>query len=250
MTAAFSETTDDTLLDGRLTVRQPKKGFRIAIDTVLLAASVPARDGDRVADLGSGVGGAALALACRVAGVDVTGLEADGALAALCAENAAQNDMGLRVRCLVGSVLAPPSALQPGTFDHVMMNPPYRDLGTGTPSPHPGRERANAHADGTIADWVASALRLVRPKGYVTVIYDAGGLDGLVAAFCAGAGDVTVFPLWPGPDGKPAKRVIVRARKGVKSPARMLAGLVLHGAAGAFTPEAEAVLRDAKALDF
>lgn len=254
MTIDISNTTEDALLDGRVKLRQPKDGFRAAIDTVFLAAAVPAKKGDRVLDLGAGVGGAAMALAFRVPGIDVSGLEKDKALAALCNDNAALNDFGDRVRCVSGSVMALPDTLAPGSFDHVMMNPPYRDAGTGTSSPNKGREAANAHQEGDVTDWVATALRMVRPKGYITAVYDTGGFDDLVVALTKGAGEVTIFPLWASHDsrygGKPAKRVIVRARKGAKSPARMLTGLVLHAPDGSFAPEADEVLRDAMALDF
>ena len=59
--------TEDKLLDGRVTLLQPRKGYRVAIDPVLLAAAVPARLGDHVLDLGSGTGAASLCLAARLA---------------------------------------------------------------------------------------------------------------------------------------------------------------------------------------
>ena len=57
---------------------------------------------------------------------------------------------------------------------------------------------------------------------------------------------MTLFPLWPR-SGQPAKMVILSARRGVKSPDRVLPGLVLHDEAG-ITAEAQAVLRDSQAL--
>ena len=47
--------TEDTLLDGAVILRQPAKGYRAAIDPVLLAASVQAGEGEWVLDLGAGV---------------------------------------------------------------------------------------------------------------------------------------------------------------------------------------------------
>ena len=41
----------------------------------------------------------------------------------------------------------------------------------------------------------------------------------------------------------PASRVLLGARKGSRQPMRLLPALVLHDAAGRFTPEAEAVHR-------
>ena len=49
--------TTDRLLGGRLILRQPARGYRVAVDTVLLAAAVPARPGARLVELGAGVGG-------------------------------------------------------------------------------------------------------------------------------------------------------------------------------------------------
>ncbi|MDD2325451.1 MAG: methyltransferase, partial [Alphaproteobacteria bacterium] len=68
-------TTVDTLLGKRFEVEQPAEGYRIAVDTLLLAAAVPARGGERVLELGCGVGGAMLALAARVPDVAITGIE-------------------------------------------------------------------------------------------------------------------------------------------------------------------------------
>ena len=44
------------------------------------------------------------------------------------------------------------------------------------------------------------------------------------------------------------KLVLLRGVKGGRGALRVLPGLVLHAAAGGFTPEAEAVLRDGEAL--
>jgi tRNA1(Val) A37 N6-methylase TrmN6 len=57
-----------------------------------------------------------------------------------------------------------------------------------------------------------------------------------------------VYPLWPSA-GRPAKRVLVRARKGVATQLRLASGLVLHDACDRFTAAAEAVLRDGQGLD-
>ena len=49
----------DAFLGGRITVWQPRTGFRSGMDAVFLAAAVPARAGDTVLDLGCGAGAAA-----------------------------------------------------------------------------------------------------------------------------------------------------------------------------------------------
>ena len=48
--AILADTTRDTLLGGRVTIFQPARGYRAAIDPVMLAAAVPARSGEAVLD--------------------------------------------------------------------------------------------------------------------------------------------------------------------------------------------------------
>ena len=75
----------------------------------------------------------------------------------------------------------------------------------------------------------------------------ADRLADLLGALEGRAGEIVVFPLWPRA-GMPAKRILVRARKGVRTPLVLAAGLVLHETDGRFTPQTEAILRDGQAL--
>ena len=57
--------TQDLLLGGRISLRQPAQGYRVAIDPLLLAASVNAEPGETILDVGAGVGAAGLCVATR-----------------------------------------------------------------------------------------------------------------------------------------------------------------------------------------
>ncbi len=236
-----SDITEDTLLGGRVRLRQPKQGYRAAFDRVCLAAAVPGRPGEAVLDAGAGAGAATLALAVRLTGIRLTGIELDAATAGLARENADLNGLAGRVEFLTGDILKPPPALVPGSFDHVMVNPPHMTAASGHPPAHAARKRAHVEGEAGISQWLEFCLKMLWPKGSLTLIHRAGRLDDILAGLSANWGDIAVFPLWP-KAGTPAKRVIVRARKGVKTPTRLLPGLVLHGADGAYTTEAEAVL--------
>jgi tRNA1(Val) A37 N6-methylase TrmN6 len=242
-------TTEDGLLGGSVRLIQQAGGYRVAIDPVLLAAAVPAAAGDHVLDAGAGVAAAALCLAARVPGVRVSGLESQRALVRLANDNADLNGMKDRVAIMEGDLLRPPPRLAPGSFDHVMANPPYLEPARASISPDPGKAAANVEGAADLGAWVAFCLTMVRDKGSVTVIHRADRLDTLLTAFHRKAGEIVVYPLWPVADGRPAPRVIARARKGVASPTRLAAGLVLHRADGTYTPEAEAILRHGASLD-
>jgi len=245
--------SDDALLDGRVKLLQPAKGYRAAIDPVLLAAAVDAKETDMVLDAGAGAGAAALCLAARVCGVRVRGVEIDGFLAGLAMRNVEANGRAGHVDVIQGDILDAPwrdafESLAPGGFDHVMANPPYYKAGSGNVSPDPAKAAATFEGAAALGDWIDFCVKMARPEGAVTLIHHAERLDELLGHMQGRLGEIVVFPLWPGRADKPSKRVIVRGLKGAAAPMRMAKGLTLHDDGGAFTPEAQAVLRDAQAL--
>lgn len=240
--------SEDTLLDGRVKLAQPAKGYRVAIDPIFLAAAVDAAGDDSVLDVGTGVGAAALCLAARLPSLRVTGMEIDGSLVELAKRNAEANRAADRARFIHGDILDAGALLEPGSFDHVIANPPYHKPGSGNPSVHPGKAAANVEGAARLDDWIGFCVGMVRPKGSVTFIHHAERLDEVLGHMLGHLGEIVIFPLWPNDGVKPAKRVIVRGRKGVAAPARMAKGMVLHDRDGAYTLEAANVLRDGKGL--
>ena len=241
--------TEDRLLDGRVRLLQAAGGYRVAIDPVFLAAAVPARAGQAVLDLGCGSGAAALCLLARVPGVAASGLESDPATAALARDNAAVNGVGDSFQVLEGEVLAPPPALRAARFDHVLINPPYLDPARSRLPEDADRRRSHGEATAGLMDWLDLGLRRLRDDGTLSVIHRAERLDEILAALTGRAGATVILPLWPGgAEAKPAKRIVVRARKGSRAPLSLHPGLVLHRPDGGFTVPAEAVLRDAAPL--
>ena len=241
--------TADRLLDGRVQLRQPADGYRVALDPVLLAAAVTALPDDMVLDAGCGTGAAALCLLARVPGCRVAGLERAADVAAIAGLNAAANEASARLTPLVGDLADPPAELRAQSFDHVMSNPPFFPVAAGTPSPQPGREQARAESLG-LPQWIDACLRRLRPGGWLTMIHRAERVDELCAALVGRAGETSLLPLWPRADAPLARRLLVRSRKGARGSARLLRGLVLHEADGRYTPAAEAVLRHGQALSW
>lgn len=250
MAVEEAEVSENAVLGGRLVLRQPLKGHRVGHDAILLAAACSAHSGDRLVDLGAGVGAAALAVARRVDNLRVTLIEIDPALTALARENAEHNHLADRVQVLTLDVTAPAAAftaqgLAPGSVDHVLMNPPFN--APPNPSPDLGRRLAYVATDDTLSRWLGTAARLLRPNGIVTLIWRADGLPAVLTALADAFGAVGVLPVHPKP-ATPAIRVLVRAVKASRAPLLLLPGLVLADEAGKPTAAAKAVLRNGGVL--
>ena len=246
-----------------MTILQPAGGYRTAIDPVLLAAAVPAQPGETVLDAGSGTGAAALALAARLEGVHVVGLDLEPGFIGLARNSAEESGLSQSIRFVEGDLLSPPSDLTPGGFDHVMANPPYLAGGSGHPPADAAKRAATVESGARLDDWLGFLLAMARPGGTVTVIHRYDRKDEVITGLGGADGGLVVFPLWAkaqeagsgvsrdrdkNKQGQAAKRVIIQARKGDKGKTRIAEGLVLHNDDGTYTPEAEAVLRNAAPL--
>ncbi|MBX3479852.1 MAG: methyltransferase domain-containing protein [Caulobacter sp.] len=234
--------TQDRLLDGRISLRQPTRGYRAGIDAALLAAACDARAGERVLEAGCGVGGALLAAACRRPDARFVGLERDPAAVELARENIAANRLEDRVSVVQGEVEAGFRTLAVPPFDAAFSNPPFFDDPSALRGPSPARSGAWM-ADGGLTAWTGFLLKAVREGGSVTLIHRADRLADLLALLAAKAGSFRIRPVQPFADA-PAKRVMVRAIKTGKAPLVLLPPLVLHPRDGAkHTVEVEAILR-------
>jgi tRNA1(Val) A37 N6-methylase TrmN6 len=228
------EFTEDAFLGGQLRLRQPKSGHRAGHDAMLLAAATSARSGDRVVDLGAGVGAAGLAVAKRVAGVNLVLVEIDAALADLARGNAASNATAadvivLDVTSAAGAFAA--AGLAADSVDVVLMNPPFNDPARHRASPDQRREIAHVATAATLESWIHAGRRILKSGGVLTLIWRADGLTEVLAALDRGFGSLAILPVH-GDAATPAIRVLIRAIKGGKAPVRMLAALMLNDESG------------------
>ncbi|MEM8979424.1 MAG: methyltransferase [Pseudomonadota bacterium] len=224
---------------------QSQTGFRAGVDTVLLAACVPAKPGDRVLDMGCGAGVASLCVQARVSGAECLGVEREPIYAQIARDN------GIEVE--EADVLALPKALKEQQFDHVLANPPYYAPQSRMASPDPKREVALAET-GDLSAWIEVASKRCAPKGSVSFVQKAARLPDLLPAFAAHLGDVVVQPYAPR-SGRPAHLVVVQGWRGTRGPFRLNAPIILHSGmrhtddGEDYTEAMQQILRNGRAID-
>lgn len=234
-----ADVSEGALLGGRVRYRQPVVGYRTGIEPVLLAASVPARPGQRVVEAGTGAGAGLLSLAARVRGLTGAGLERDPAMAALAAENLAANEYG--DVCVLTQDVTQWQAER--LFDHAFANPPWHTE-RGTRPSEPGRLAAKFADDDLLLHWAASLASGLRARGTLSLVLPAAALArGIVALIAADCPQIAIIPLWPRA-AQPARLMILRGVRLGRGPTRMLPGLVLHNKDGSYTHEARRILWD------
>ncbi|MGB0661947.1 MAG: tRNA1(Val) (adenine(37)-N6)-methyltransferase [Mangrovicoccus sp.] len=219
-----SDLTHDRFLGGAVAAWQPAKGYRAGVDAVLLAAALLVQPGDKVLELGCGVGVASLCLAARVPQASITGVELQPDYADLARRNAAE--AGADFEIVTADLTNLPPEIRQQSFDHVFANPPYFRRERSIAAQDPGRDTALGGAT-PLRDWIDTGIRRLGPKGRFTMIQRAERLPEILAALDDRVGAVQVLPL-NARETRRAEHVLVSAQKGRKTDFRLHASLILH----------------------
>jgi tRNA1Val (adenine37-N6)-methyltransferase len=176
--AGASEHGEGTLFGGRLTLLQPRRGYRVNVDTLLLAhfAAQARPKARRVVDLGAGVGALALAYGflASVALLDL--VERDAELARLSAENLARARLAGAPHVVDLERSGLPASLR-GSADVVLSNPPFFPEAAGTAAE---ASRRGART-GPLAPFLVAAAAALGRRGYAFFAYPAPALAELLA---------------------------------------------------------------------
>lgn len=242
--------THDDFLGGRIKIWQPRKGYRAGVDPVILAASVPAKSGQSVLELGCGVGVASLCLAARIPDLKISGVEVQGEYAALARRNGIDNALPFDV--VTADLRALPADLRQRRFDHVIMNPPYFDRSAGTASDDTGKDIAFG-GDTPLRDWLEVGAKRVGPRGYLTLIQRMERLPEVLDGLNGRLGAIVIRPV-AGRAGRAPELFLLQARQEGRTPFRMAATLVMHegamhqGDQESYTTEVSQALRNGAEL--
>ncbi len=183
------EPTSYDRLAGEWRIHQLVGGHRFSADDLFTAwvAAETAPHALTLCDIGAGIGSVGLMTLWRMRPeATLVALEAQEVSHSLMKRTVADNGLEGRVTCRLGDLREPASFDGLGTFDLVTGSPPYIPVGRGVMSPHPQRAACRMELRGTIADYAATAARLLRPGGYFVVCFAAADPRGEPAILDAG----------------------------------------------------------------
>lgn len=265
------DTTFDGLLNKRVKIEQPAEGYRISVDTVLLAAAVPAHTAQKVLDMGCGVGGAMLCLTARVPGVHITGIDIQNDLIDICRRNIELNNLVGSAKALVGDIteffnchlreskdpaLDEEKKWMPAfvgltheKFDHVIMNPPFHEEEKHAVSDNIIKRTANAERTGDLPLWITAAAHALNPVGVLTLIHRADRQGDILQHAEPHFSAIDILPIIS-KEGVAPKRIILRMRKDEKKPTTICNSFVMYGSNNRYCDAAEAVIRHCEGLGF
>ena len=216
--------TKNWFLGNKLEILQFAKGYRGTMDSVLIAASVAAKSGQKVLELGCGNGVAMCCLLRRVNDIDAFGIEIDREAVELCRMNLHINNFEATI--LNANLAERIKEINSLSFDHVFMNPPYFRQGTGKKPTNLSSLTAKVELF-KLSQWIAVAKKRCKQKGTITIIQRVERLPEIIESLKDNFGGITVLPLRSFKKSN-IKTVIVRATKSSKAPFKLLTARTIH----------------------
>jgi tRNA1Val (adenine37-N6)-methyltransferase len=244
MTTPSDEHTLDALFDGRLLLRQSRRGYRFAVDAALLVWFARS---ERIAraclDLGAGCGVVGLGLLAAGAARELVAVEIQDRLADHCEHNAELNGLADRAVVIREDALAANPRLSPGAFDLVVVNPPFWPRDHGQLPDDDERRIAGHEIALDLAAWTARAGELLAPRrGRLCAVFPARRADELlVAVRDAGLAATRMAVVYSRIDA-PAELVLLEARSRAPGALVVLPPIVLREPGGDDTPLAAEIL--------
>jgi len=181
------------ILYGALKMRQPLEGGgpRVNVDTVLLAHFTRFPRQARVVEMGCAQGAISLILAkrrllrasdaSRAPMPPIEGFDIQEPLIELANANAALNGLAGQVRFHARDLRNVRAYYEAGSFDAVVMNPPYDERGRSRPGPSDAMAAAMHGSECSLRDVVAAARYLLKNRGKFFLVIRAKRVGELMS---------------------------------------------------------------------
>lgn len=232
----MKEFTQDYILNGKIKLQQPKDGYRVAIDPILLAAYVHVKPNQKILDAGCGVGAISLILKSREPSLRITAVDLDAEMCRLCKQNAELNAYDINVvNCGVEDIR---SFTQQEDFDQIVTNPPFFKKEASRISDK--KQLANFETI-ELNKWIAFCIKKLKNGGVFSIIHSATRTGDILQTAMAYLGDITIVPIYS-KCGTDAKRVIITGKKGRKSDMKIAPGVIVHNDDSSYTEIAKKIL--------
>ena len=219
-------------------ILQDPDAFCFGVDAVVLADFAAALKTDRVLDLGTGNGILPLLLDARDKGEEIVGLELQEEAAELARENFALNGAAGRLFAVTGDIREASRIFGRASFDVVITNPPYQEVGRGVQNPDSAKRIARHEITCTLGDVLREASAVLRLHGRFYMVHRPKRLTEILAGMEAAGIAPRALRFVHSRAGKQASLVLIAGFRGGGKELRVLPPLILYGEDGRYTPEA------------
>lgn len=224
-------------------MEQDEKYLKLGTDAMILSEFAHIKKNDRVCDLGCGAGAVSILLAARYENIELCGVEIVEGAAELCRRNIAHNNIGDRMTVYREDLKNVRSLFPAGSFDAVVSNPPFMQVGGGLHTENEELLIARMEICCTIDDVCAAASYLLKFGGSFSLVHRPARLADLFYAMSRHNLAPKRMRLVQDTVTAEPSLVLIEARKGGKSGMKNMPALILKNSDGSESEETKRIYR-------
>ena len=232
----MEERIDDIGFSGFRLIQMPKE-FCYGVDAVLLSDFAKVKKGGRVCDLGTGTGIIPLILKHKTQAAEIYGIELQETSFQLARRNVELNGLEHCIHILHCDVLDAGKALEAGSFDTVVSNPPYMASGEGLVNRDEARRLARHESSAALADFVEAAAMLLKNRGSFYLIHRPSRLVDILMACRQNRLEPKQMRLVAPREGAAANLLLLHCVKNGNPELAVLPTLAVYDSRGSYTEE-------------
>ncbi len=208
---------DITELKNKYQLIQDKVGFRLTVDSVILADFVDSNLSDKnILDVGTGNGIIPILLSMREdKNVNITGIEIQEDVSKLAHENIIHNNLCDKIKIINIDV----NDFKLGnTYDVVISNPPYMKVDGKKQNDNEGKSIARHEIKLDLKSLISNAKRLLKPIGEFYMVHRTHRLDEIVVALNEASMSIQKIRfVYASKEEESSNLILIKAVKGKKS---------------------------------
>lgn len=223
-----------------LKIIQETDGFCFGIDSILLSDFAKnIKKNSKVADLGTGTGIIGLLLCKKTNLAEMTGIEIQEDVANMAERSIKLNNLEEKFRIINSNIneIFSKKLLEKNVFDVVVMNPPYKEVGTGEINESEKKLISRHEIKANLSDFIKTASGLLKDKGELYIVHKPERMPDIIQKLRENKIEPKELRVVYSNKNSEASLILIKAVKGGKKFLKIDRPLYIYNESGQYSDE-------------
>lgn len=223
-----------------LKIIQETDGFCFGIDSILLSDFAKnIKKNSKVADLGTGTGIIGLLLCKKTNLAEMTGIEIQEGVANMAERSIKLNNLEEKFRIINSNIneIFSKKLLEKNVFDVVVMNPPYKEVGTGEINENEKKLISRHEIKANLSDFIKTASGLLKDKGELYIVHKPERMPDIIQKLRENKIEPKELRVVYSNKNSEASLILIKAVKGGKKFLKIDRPLYIYNESGQYSDE-------------
>ena len=223
-----------------LKIFQETDGFCFGIDSILISDFAKnIKKNSKVADLGTGTGIIGLLLCKKTNLAEMTGIEIQEDVANMAERSIKLNNLEEKFRIINSNIneIFSKKLLEKNVFDVVVMNPPYKEVGTGEINENEKKLISRHEIKANLSDFIKTASGLLKDKGELYIVHKPERMPDIIQNLRENKIEPKELRVVYSNKNSEASLILIKAVKGGKKFLKIDRPLYIYNESGKYSDE-------------